>query len=131
MIQPIGALVPRAGFRGHDGACERKPKALNNSDVAIINAGGVAAAAGGIGTLLARRQTASWMQASFFGLCAATLTLFFITPSIISNLEGDKKSLKKEVVKKSKVPPFKEDFQIVMDVIKEYLRPAKKMIQNK
>lgn len=127
MIQPINAQVSRADLRGQTLVCGKTSKAFSKSDVALINAGGVASAAGGIGTLLARRQTASWSQAGFFGACAAVLTLFFITPSIIATSSSSKKIPQSDSISKKKESNFKEDAKIIFDVIKEHFEPVKKV----
>ena len=51
MIQPINALTPRADFRGSNGTYRNQLRASTSSKVALVNAGGVAAAAGGIALL--------------------------------------------------------------------------------
>lgn len=124
MIQPISAFSPRAGFRGKNETYGKNSKGLSNSKIALINAGGVAAAAGGLGTALARSQTSSWAHASVLGLCAAFLTLFFMTPQLI-----DKTSMEKLSKKSDAEMITKEDAPKVADVVKEHLRPAKKLVQ--
>ena len=59
MIQPVSAFSPRAGFRGNNETYGKK-QTISNRNIALINAGGVAVAAGGLGTALARSQTSSW-----------------------------------------------------------------------
>lgn len=127
MIQPVSAYSPRAGFRGNKGTTYGKPtKGLSNKNIALINAGGVAVAAGGLGTALARSQTSSWAHAGVLGLCAAFLTMFFMTPQLIdkSGIHKLNNSDKSEMVAKEETPKF-------VDAIKEHLRPAKKLVQFK
>ncbi len=124
MIQPVNAFSPRAGFRGNNGTYGQKPT-LSNQNIALINAGGVAAAAGGLGTALARSQTSSWAHAGVLGLCAAFLTMFFMTPQLI-----DKTGLHKNSSDEAKLIA-KEDSPKFMDAVKEHLRPAKKLVQFK
>lgn len=123
MIQPISALTPRATYRGNAGHTG-KGKNLSSADIALINAGGVAAAAGGLGTMLARSQTSSWAHAAVLGLCASFLTMFFMTPQLLSKTGLNKFSNKQEseVVVKTDAPKIAE-------TVKGHLKPAKKLVQ--
>lgn len=126
MIQPVSAFSPRAGFRGNNKTYEKRP-ALSNQNIALINAGGIAVAAGGLGTALARSQTSSWAHAGVLGLCAAFLTMFFMTPQLVDKTGLHKinnNSDKSELLAKDDAPKF-------MDAVKEHLRPAKKLVQFK
>lgn len=126
MIQPVSAFSPRAGFRGNNKTYGKKPT-ISNQNIALINAGGIALAAGGLGTALARSQTSSWGQASVLGLCAAFLTMFFMTPQLIDKTAKQKvanNADKSETIVKDEAPKF-------MDAIKEHLRPTKKLVQFK
>lgn len=124
MIQPVSAFSPRAGFRGNNGTYG-KPT-VSNQNIALINAGGIAVAAGGLGTALARSQTSSWGHAGVLGLCAAFLTMFFMTPQLIekTGLHKTGNAEKSEMIAKEDAPKF-------MDAVKEHLRPAKKLVQFK
>lgn len=122
MIQPVSAFSPRAGFRGNNGTYGKKPT-ISNQNIALINAGGIAVAAGGLGTALARSQTSSWGHAAVLGLCASFLTMFFMTPQLIDKTAKQKVD-KPEMIAKEDAPKF-------MDAVKEHLRPAKKLVQFK
>ena len=124
MIQPINAFSPRAGFRGKDGTYGKPSNGLTNKNIAVINATGVAAAAGGLGTALARSQTASWSHAGFFGLCASLLTMFFMTPQIIKASVTEKNTPKTQI----KAPLVKQDSEIIKEALCEYFKSQKKMI---
>ena len=124
MIQPINALAPRVGFRGSNETYKVNAKNLNGSAIAVINATGVALAAGGLTTTVARAYTRSWSQAGVLGLFGAFLTMFFMTPHLI-----DKIGLSKFGKKTSAELAVKQDAQKMSNMAKEYLRPAKKLIQ--
>ena len=126
MIQPVSALTPRAGFRGSTKAygTQSKPKGLTNSDVALINAGGVALSVAGLKTAVARSYTSSWSHAGVMGACAAFLAMFFMTPQLIEKAGLGKypKNAETELV-------VKEDAQKIANAVKEHLKPAKKLVQ--
>ena len=124
MIQPINALAPRVGFRGSNETYKVNTKGLSDSSIAMINAGGVALAAGGLTTTVARAYTKSWAQAGVLGLFGAFLTMFFMTPHLI-----DKLGLKHIGRKAQGDVALKQDSSKVANVAKEYLRPAKKLVQ--
>ena len=124
MIQPINASSPRAVFRGSKKPYGISTKGLTNSEVALINAGGVALAAGGITTAVARSYTTSWSHAGVLGLCASFLAMFFMTPQLIEKAGLSKLSKKTETELL-----VKEDARKVADVLKENLKPAKKLVQ--
>ena len=126
MIQPVNALTPRVGFRGSNETYKVNMKNLGASNVAVINAIGVALAAGGLTTTVARAYTKSWSQAGVLGIFGAFLTMFFMTPHLI-----DKAGLSKLGKKTSADIVAKRDVQKMSNVAKEYLRPAKKLIQFK
>ena len=123
MIQPINTLTPRVGFRGSKGTY--KGKGLTNSQIALANAGGIAAAAGGITTIVARSYTNSFYHAGLLGIFGALLTMFFMTPHLIEKIGLDK------VAKKS--PEGAADAKIglkkVSTAAKEYAVPVKKLVQ--
>lgn len=126
MIQPVSAFSPRAGFRGNNGTYGKNQK-TSSPNIALINASGIAIAAGGLGTALARSQTSSWAHASVLGVCAAFLTMFFMTPQLIDKTMHNKLNNandKSEAIAKEDAPKF-------MDAVKEHLRPAKKMVPFK
>ena len=124
MIQPINALTPRVVFRGPDVKNGKKSKGLSDSQVALANAGGVAALAGGVTTLVARAYTNSFAQAGVLGIFGALLTMFFMTPHLI-----DRIGLSKIGQKSQTEAVAKKDFQKITTSAKEYLVPAKKLVQ--
>ena len=85
MIQPVGALSPRAVFRGSNGTYGRRSDSNSNRNIALINAGGVALAACGLTTAIARSYTPNWGYAGILGLFGAFLSLFFMTPQLIDS----------------------------------------------
>ena len=124
MIQPINAFSPRAGFRGSKETYGKRAPKSANSKIALINAGGVALAAGGITTAVARSYTHSWGHAGVLGVGGAFLAMFFMTPHLI-----DKKTFGKIGKKAESDVLVKEDAQKMTDVVKEHLKPAKKLVQ--
>ena len=126
MIQPISTLTPRVGFRGTNDTYKVNLKGLTDSGVAMINAAGVALAAGGLTTTVARAYTRSWAQAGVLGLFGSFLTMFFMTPHLI-----DKIGLSKIGKKSAAEAIVKQDSQQMMSKAKEYLRPVKKLVQFK
>lgn len=124
MIQPINALSPRAVFRGTNGTYGRTSKGLTSSNIALINAGGVAAAAGGLTTALSRGYTTSWAHAIVIGLCASFLSMFFMTPQLIEKTGMAKlaKSPESELL-------VKDDVAVMAQTVKKNLRPVKKLVQ--
>lgn len=126
MIQPIGAFSPRAGFRGSRDTYGKQTKKPIASNIALINAGGVALMAGGITTGAARSYTSSWLHAGVLGICGAFLAMFFMTPHLIEKT-GLNKMTKKTEPESVKV----EDAQKTANIVKEHLKPAKKLVQFK
>lgn len=125
MIQPINALTPRVGFRGTDKTYNKKSEGLSNSQIALINAGGIAAAAGGLTTIVARSYTNSFAHAGVLGVFGAFLTMFFMTPHLIEKIGLDRLTKKTQVTEAT----IKQDLQKVANVAKEYSVPAKKLVQ--
>ena len=125
MIQPVSAFNPRASFRGSDGTYGRSKQGLSNSNIALINAGGVAAAAGGLTAAISRGYTSNWTQAAVLGLCVSFLSMFFMTPSLI-----DKSGLGKLTKQPETDVLVKKDAQKTAELVKENLRPVtKKLVQ--
>ena len=125
MIQPVNALTPRAGFRGSNDTVARKNKGATESQVALINAAGIATAAGGLTTLVARSYTNSFAHAGVLGVFGAFLTMFFMTPHLI-----EKFGISKMAAKATTETVVKHDLQQkVANVAKEYVVPAKKLVQ--
>lgn len=126
MIQPVNALSPRAVFRGKNGAYGKRSQGTSNSNIALINAGGIALAAGGLTTAIARSYTPNWGYAGILGLFGSFLTLFFMTPQLIEN------SGKKHLENKAKSDVLvKSDAAKAKEAMKGTLKPAKKLIQFK
>ena len=125
MIQPINAFTPRADFRGSNGTYKEALRGSTSSKVALANAGGVAAAAGGIATAIARSYTSSWGQASVLGIFGAFLTMFFMTPHLIEKIGLNKASVASE----SSV--VKEESHKLAETMKTHLKPAKKLVHFK
>ena len=124
MIQPVNASTPQAKFRG---STTKTPKynlmAAPNSKIAIANAAGTAVAAGGITAAVSRAYTTSWGHAGVLGLFGAFLTMFFMTPHLIDSL-----TLLKPAAKSKADVLAKEDAFKVADVVKEHLKPTRRMI---
>lgn len=124
MIQPINTLTPRVGFRGSNKMHGRNSKGLSESQIALVNAGGVAAAAGGLTTLIARAYTDSLAHAGVLGVFGAFLTMFFMTPHLIEKIGLSKTS------NKTQTEAFvKQDTPKLASVAKEYAVPVKKLVQ--
>ena len=121
MIQPVSAFSPRAVFRGSNKTQSEQSKKLYDSNVALINAGGVSLAAFGITTAIARIYTSSWANAGVLGLFGAFLSLFFMTPQLIESMNKDKKAETADVF-------IKKDSQKIAEAVKT-IKPAKKLIQ--
>lgn len=125
MIQPINTLTPRVGFRGpNETYSKKKTQGMTDSQVAIVNAGGVAAVAGGLTALVARAYTNSFAHAGVLGVFGAFLTMFFMTPHLIDKLGLSKmaRSAQTEAI-------VKTDAKKVANVAKEYVVPVKKLVQ--
>jgi len=124
MIQPVSASTSQAKFRG---STKINPKtdlmAAPSSKIAIANAAGTAVAAGGITAAISRAYTSSWGHAGVLGLFGAFLTMFFMTPHLIDNLS----SLKPAAKSKTDIL-VKDDAHKVADVVKEHLKPNRRMI---
>ena len=126
MIQPVNAFNPQASFRGSDGTYGKTRKSLTpSSKVALINAGGVAAAAGGLTAAISRGYTSNWTQAAVLGLCVSFLSMFFMTPQLIERTGLNK------IGKKPEADAFiRNDAQKTAELVKENLRPVtKKLVQ--
>lgn len=120
MIQPVSAFSPQAEFRGSNGTFFKPSKGLTSSSkVALLNAGGVSAAVGGLTMAVSRAHTTNWAHAMVLGVFGAFLAMFFMTPQIIektafnNSLKGDAEAL------------AKDDATKLSTAIREYLRPTK------
>ena len=96
------------------------PKKVS-SEVALINAGGVTLAAGGLTTALARSYTSSWSRAGALGVFGAALAMVFIAPRLVENTNLVRYGKKSDLAGK--------DTGKTTAVIKERLVPPKKLIQ--
>ena len=124
MIQPINTLTPRVGFRGKQETYS-KTKGLTNSQVAFVNAAGVATVAGGLTTLVSRAYTNSFAQAGVLGVFGAFLTMFFMTPHLI-----DKFAIGKLAQKTNGDAVVKQDLsKTASNLAKEYAMPVRKLVQ--
>ena len=124
MIQPINALTPRAGFRGTHARNEQSFSGLKDSQIALVSAGGFAAAAGGLTTIVARTYTNSFVHARVLGVFASLLTMFFMAPHLIEKFALNKKP---EILESSNA--VKQDFRKSFELSKEHIKPIKKMVQ--
>ena len=125
MIQPVNALSPRAVFRGSAKSyASKKSSGLSDSNIALLNAGGVAAAVGGITTAVARGYTSSWAHSAVLGMFGAFLSLFFMAPQLIEKSATKRlaKGGEGEIATKSKA-------EQLIKVAEEHLKPAKKLVQ--
>ena len=120
MIQPVSAFSPQAGFRGSTGAYLKSSKGLScNSKIALLNAGGVSAAVGGLTMAVSRAHTTNWAHALVLGLFGSFLSMFFMAPQIIE------KAAYTSALKEESGALNKEEPQKLSTAIKEYLRPTK------
>lgn len=124
MIQPVGAFSPRASFRGSNGAYGADAKSKRN--IALINAGGVALAAGGLTTAVSRIYTPSWGYAGLMGLFGAFLSLFFMTPQLIENTSH--KNLERKAGSDVLV---KSETSKTAEAVRSKFKPVKRMVQFK
>lgn len=111
MIQPISSVTPQVGHRGSSRPYSLRPASITDTGIALINAGGLAVAAGGATTAVSRIYTRSWPQALMLGVCGTFLTLFFMAPRFIENFgvkknmvaAGAENALKKEMPNAAKI----------------------------
>ena len=121
MIQPINASSPRAVFRGQSRTYEGTSRGISNSKIALLSAGGLATAAGGLTTIVARAHTNSWPYAAVLGACGAFLSMFFMTPQIIENTASRSFAKRGESITTT-------DTKKVAEVVKDKIKPSKKLI---
>lgn len=125
MIQPINFSTPHRGFKGSSNAnINKNPQ--NNSRVALYNAIGISATAGGLTTLVARSYTNSFANAGVLGLFGAFLTMFFMTPHLIEKINVEKAAAKKYLAEPQVAKSSSKD---TAKVIKEHIIPVKKLVQ--
>ncbi len=125
MIQPIGAFSPRATFRGHGVKSQKTPQERSKAQVALINATGTSIVAGALTTAVARSYTTSWAHAGILGICGSVLSMFFIAPMLVENTTLLKSK------KKHNLNSTAQNSAKTQTVVKETLKPAKKLIQFK
>ena len=123
MIQPIGAFSPRADFRGHGVKSKQTPQERSKAQVALINAAGISVLAGAVTTGIARSHTSTWANASILGVCSSVLSMFFLAPVLVENTTLFKNK------KKHNLNVASKDTVKAQSVIKESLKPAKKLVQ--
>ena len=122
MIQPINALTPRVVFRGDYGNLVASPTKSTSNKIAVANALGIAAAAGGLTTLVARAYTNSFAHAGVLGVFGAFLTGFFMTPHLIEKIGfGRKPSVA------AAENTLKADAQKVVTAVKEHSAPLRRI----
>ena len=121
MIHPINASSPRAVFRGQNRTYGEKSRGISNSKIALLSAGGLATAAGGLTTIIARAHTNSWSHAAVLGACGAFLSMFFMTPQLLE------KSALGSFAKKGESLTATET-QKVAGAVKDSIKPARKLI---
>lgn len=94
MIQPINTFTIAPKFRNVQNKPTKKVNPLEDSQIAIINAGGIATVAGGLTTIIARNYTNSFAQAGVLGVFGVFLAMFFMTPHLINkiNIVQEKKA---------------------------------------
>ena len=124
MIQPVNALTPRAGFRGTHAEGKPSFRGLNDSQVALLSAGGFAGAAGGLTTIVARSYTNSFAQAGVLGVFASLLTMFFMTPYLIEKI-----GLKPKILKQPADAFVKQESKKTIELTREHIKPIKKLVQ--
>ena len=97
MIKPVNGSISRTVFGQSSNRYRSATKGLTpTSKTAMYNAGGVAAAVGGLTTALSRGYTSSWLTAAILGFCGAALSLFFMTPQLIEKCYLEKPIKKAE-----------------------------------
>lgn len=127
MIQPVNALTPQAKYRGRTKTNGLSFKNnVDNSKVALINAGGVSALIGGITTLLARRYTPNWTNALIMGLGGSCLTMFFMAPQILA-ASNYRMPFKKNITESV----AKEDSIKIRNALKDHLKTTRKTVHFK
>ena len=83
MIQPVNALAPKVFFKGRNDDYGNPVNRKMERKLAILNSGGISAAAGALTTVIARSYTATWKNAGLFGIGAALITMMFICPRFL------------------------------------------------
>ena len=127
MIQPVSALSSRTVFRGQYDIYENS-KNSTNTQIAMINATGVAIATGGLMTAIARSHTPSWGSAAAVGLFGAVLAWFFMTPQLVCK-KLFKNADNKPVVAEAKNTLPKEKSGFCSNI--HHIKPAKKIVPFK
>jgi hypothetical protein len=123
MILPINSSTPHIGYRGSKRSYGLKTAGITEPGIAMINAGGLAVAAGGATTAVSRIYTKSWPQALMLGVCGTFLTLFFMAPRFIESF-GIKKNV---VAVGAESTAVKKEAVKVAEIAKQF-KPAKKLV---
>lgn len=84
MIQPVSADCRQASFRLSDKHTSSQNTKL--SKAALLNAGGISIAVGGLTTAISRSYTSAWSQAAIIGFCATVMSMFLMTPQLLHKL---------------------------------------------
>ncbi len=81
MIQPVNALAPKVFFKGRNNDSASAKRTERN--LAVINAAGISTVAGALTSVIARSYTATWKNASLFGLGGGLMTMMFVCPKLL------------------------------------------------
>jgi UDP-N-acetylmuramyl pentapeptide phosphotransferase/UDP-N-acetylglucosamine-1-phosphate transferase len=98
-----------------------KSKGFTDAGAALMNAGGLSLAAGGVTAAVSRIYTQSWPQACMLGMFGTFITLFFMAPQLIARF-GLKKT---PIVAEENVA--KQEVVKATDIVKR-LKPAKRLV---
>lgn len=126
MIQPVSTLCSQTVFKGSNKAYKKERDA--DTQVAIINATGVAIASGGLVTAIARSHTPTWASAAVVGLFGATLAWFFMTPQLICK-KLFKNTDKKPILAEAQSSLPKNEAKLCSNM--RHIKPTKKIVPFK
>jgi len=127
MIQPVSNFNPRPVSKKSNIASGKSSNKVKDNQTAILNACGAGVAIGGLTAAIARSHTSSWANAIVLGLFGTFLSLFFMTPQIVSN--KNKITAASSKSQQDAAVIFKKDATKTSAEIKQCLRPVKKMVQ--
>ena len=102
MVYPISVTTPKRSFCGYGNEYKNPVNRKVEKRLAILNAGGLSAVAGALTTVIARTYTASWKNATSFGVGAGLVTMMFICPRFLykSGINSYKKEKELDVFTK-------------------------------
>lgn len=80
MIQPVSPYSPGANCKGISLKPVSQGARAFEKKLAVVNAGGMSAAAAVLTTVIARSYTATWKNAGLFGVGAGLITMMFLCP---------------------------------------------------